>query len=317
MNTTEIERKKEKKLDRSHWMCRIQKFAFNIDAPTYYMGYCPFFWMTWLALLVSPFVALFNLVTIPATWAWVNTAEPVKEYRRTTREALESTPLQPSFAQMLQMQYMRDDELTGWDLWSPRAELFSNLTECKRIEVWLKQNPNWKKEWLAKAKAWDVAHIEAVHAYNKLKKVRAARLSKVNRLASTCGSAIFKVLIPLSIFLAVSGGGYGVYTIAIEISLASYVLALCILTLAAAAAVLANILWDALKTILDIRAKNKMAVEDDKIPTLTWWDKFCSKFSAVTEFIHDTVAITYKQECPLIIWGDETGPIQKRNKNTQ
>lgn len=314
MNTTEVERKKEKKLDRSHWMCRIQKFTFNIDAPTYYMGYCPFFWMTWLSLLVSPFVALFKLVTIPSVWAWKYTTEPVIEYRRTTREALESTPLQPSFKQMLQMQYMSADELTGWDLWSPRSELFYDLTECKRIEVWLNQNPNWKKEWLEKAKAWDKANDAAIYALSKLKKVRAARLTKVNRLASTCGSAIFKVLIPLLIFLGVSSGGYGLYTIAVKISLVTYVFAAYILTVGAAAVMFARILWDAIKTILDIRAKNKTVVEDDEAPTLTWWDKLVSKFSTVFEFIHDTVAITYKQECPLIIWGDETGPIQKRTK---
>jgi hypothetical protein len=98
MNTTEIERKKEKKLDRSHWMCRIQKFAFNIDASTFYMGYCPFFWMTWLALLVSPFVALFNFITIPSVWLWRSTTEPVKEYRTTSQANLRRTPLQPSLS---------------------------------------------------------------------------------------------------------------------------------------------------------------------------------------------------------------------------
>lgn len=30
-------RKKEKRIDRNHWMCRIQKFTFDIDATSFYM----------------------------------------------------------------------------------------------------------------------------------------------------------------------------------------------------------------------------------------------------------------------------------------
>ena len=311
--TTEIERKKEKKLDRSHWMCRIQKFAFNIDAPTFYMGYCPFFWMTWLALIVAPFVALFNFITIPSMWLWRSTTEPVKTYRTTSRARLEATPLQPSFEQMVYLKHNTPDTLGAYSIWNPRSNFLDSMTDCHRIAAWFVLNPNWKKEWLPQALEWETKRAEAAKAVDQAKRARVARLRTVNRLASTCGSAIFKVLIPVVIVALALTGIYGLYSLAITVSLASYIFAGTVLLFSAAAVILARILWDAFNTILDVRSKNKTVVEDE-FPSLTWWDKFTMKFSAVTDFIRDTVAITYKQECPLIIWGEETGPIEKRVK---
>ena len=65
MNTTVVEPKKEKKLDRNHWMCRLQKYVFNIDAEKTYFGFCPLFWMSWLALICLPSVFVAQKLLLP------------------------------------------------------------------------------------------------------------------------------------------------------------------------------------------------------------------------------------------------------------
>lgn len=317
MNTVEIERKKEKKLDRTHWMCRLQKFTFDIDAPTYYVGYCPFFWMTWLALLISPFRALFNLVTIPAVQIHAAISRPIKEYRRTTLIDLEMIPLRPSLEQMYAIRDLTIDSINATKLfWHSHNYSFSFgcITECKRIVVWLNQNPDWQTEWIPKAEDWHKAKVEAEAEAEIMRKKRVVRLAKANKFASMCGSTIFKVVIPLVICALVSFFCYGLYTISSVIRLSDFILAIAVFASFAGCFISTHILIDAIKTIHHIRSKNKIVVEDVKIPTLSCWDKFTARLAVAIEFIRDTVTVTYKQECPLIIWGDETSPIQKHVK---
>jgi hypothetical protein len=61
----ETERKKQKGINPNHWMCRIQKTVFNIDAPSFYMGYCPFFWMTWVAIVAFIPAMIWRYTVIP------------------------------------------------------------------------------------------------------------------------------------------------------------------------------------------------------------------------------------------------------------
>lgn len=313
MNTTEVERKKEKKLDRSHWMCCIQKYTFNIDAPTYYMGYCPFFWMTWAALLVFPFVALIKALSIPLAWTYNFATEPVIEYRTQSREALEATPLRPSFSQMLDIQYMNN--INAWDMWNPEDSRFYSHTDCKRIELWISQNPDWRKEWLPKAKAWHTSIIENEMIAKRAAAARRNRLRRVNVAVSLCGSLFFKVAIPTVIGLGIAGVVYLLGSLALTVAWHNYLAALSILAFCGASFILVRILCDAVVTISNIR-RAKMEANENHGPS--WiskiWFYTLDSISRIWEFVTDTITITYKQECPLIIWGEETGPIQKRNK---
>jgi hypothetical protein len=214
---------------------------------------------------------------------------------------------------MLRIQHYDAEALDAHDLWYRAGSLFNSLTDCIRIELWVKQNPTWKAEWLNKALEWQKQQIKADAEIEKAKRARDSKLRSVNKLASTCGAAVFKVLIPVLICAVVLAGLYGVYDMVTSISLVTWAYTFYIVTVSAATFVLAQILWDAGATLLNIYGSKKTVV-GDALPSLSLWDKFCIKFSGVSEFIRDTVSITYKQECPLIIWGEETGPIQKRVK---
>lgn len=316
MNTTKVERKKEKKLNREHWMCRIQKFSFNIDAPTFYMGYCPFFWMTWLALLVSPIVAVFRIVTLPTLWAWNRVSAIFVEKREISRTKLREIPLEPSWLQMLNLEYMSPTGLSEFDIYY--ARISRERTDCARIALWLSQNPAWKKTHLPAAKAKKKQIQEAEAARKAAARKREKTLRKVNAGASLCGSFIFKILIPTAILAAVSVVFYGLYQAALAITLVGTLWVAYHVAFISAALMSFYLLFNFLTIVKDIRdSKKTIVAEDEDSPGVLFrtLSKIGECFANSFEFIRDTVYITYKQECPLIIWGTETGPIQKRNKN--
>lgn len=300
-------RKKEKKIDRSHWMCKLQAFTFGIDAPTYYMGYCPFFWMTWVSLIALPFVLLFKLVTGPTVWLWDKFSTPYSEYKLAATLKLENTPVKPSYNAMLDIaeEFKKDKDIRfDYSLW-----IHARVINYKQVYLWLQENPNWRKIELPKAKEWLKVELERLQKEKERNLAKAKKLRKVNFFVASCGSLIFKIVIPICIAVVAAGVTWLLYQAAIVPSLCDYITVVGIASVLGFSYVLAKIVMDAFKiyfTYLDNNDKSFW------LTSLLRW--IIGGFVTVYEFISETVSMTYKQECPLIIWGEETGPIQKRTK---
>jgi hypothetical protein len=312
MSTSQVEPKKEKRIDRNHWMSRIQKFSFGIDAPTFYRGYCPFFWMTWAAVPAAPVVALAKIASVPLAWLWDQTTTPVIEYREVSRKTLLETPLQPSFVQFYRIQYLDEHDLTAPEF--TYTGVTSSHIDAKRMEVWFTQNPNWKVTHLPQALAqYDLYLAEEAKAAEAAK-ARTLRFRKVSNTMSLCGSVVFKWLIPLMILSAIGTVGVGVTKLIMTTSLASFLFAGSLLAFIGAGVTLIYLICSFIQIYREIGQARRQVVNTE--PNWFWRTLivFAEGFFNACSFLKETVQMTYKAECPMIIWGEETGPIEKRAK---
>jgi|688.fasta_scaffold04354_24 hypothetical protein len=322
MNNTEDIRKKEKKLNREHWMCRVQMYTFGIDAPNYYMGYCPFFWMTWVSLLVLPIVFL-GKTFVKLTSILIRPVTRYIDTRAKAREAeLIKTPLEPTYNTILDVYgvFGKDDFVLGLDGQKITLEDYSRLIFCydyvrdERFRLWFLQNPNWRDTHLEKARA-ERQRVEGEE--RERRKKREARNRKLSNVAGLCGRGLFKLLIPTVIIALGALAYYGIIKLCSVVELADVVLVFSIIGFIVAGFLACRILGDFLSTFVFTEpVKDKISrvlgriFDDGGI-----CDGLTNKIRNVREFIIDTVALTYKAECPLILWGDETGNITRRNKS--
>jgi hypothetical protein len=322
MNNTEDIRKKEKKLNREHWMCRVQMYTFGIDAPNYYMGYCPFFWMTWVSLLVLPIVFL-GKTFVKLTSILIRPVTRYIDTRAKAREAeLIKTPLEPTYNTILDVYgvFGKDDFVLGLDGQKITLEDYSRLIFCydyvrdERFRLWFLQNPNWRDTHLEKARA-ERQRVEGEE--RERRKKREARNRKLSNVAGLCGRGLFKLLIPTVIIALGALAYYCIIKLCSVVELADVVLVFSIIGFIVAGFLACRILGDFLSTFVFTEpVKDKISrvlgriFDDGGI-----CDGLTNKIRNVREFIIDTVALTYKAECPLILWGDETGNITRRNKS--
>lgn len=312
MKDTEDIRKKEKKINREHWMCRIQMYTFGIDAPTFYMGYCPFFWMTWVCVLMSPFALIWNIAFKPICSYGDRLSRATHEKRHASLQALYETPLQPSHSQLIDLSIYFSNEKVDkyWTNQVGDAISHTSWTNMVRIALWLNTNPDWRTTFLPDAKAWQEEQIKKEEA----KRERAKNLRKIGNVASVCGSTVFKGIIPAAILVA----AYYIYRllayVATNISLQDFVLALAILFSVIGFITAVPIIVDLIKVLSVSFSRRKSVTTEEKDP---WYVGPINAIGNAFTFVKDTVRMTYKQECPLIIWGDETGSITRRDKSNE
>lgn len=324
MNTTDEDiRKKEKKLDRNHWMCRIQKYTFNIDAPTFYMGYCPFFWMTWVSLLALPVVFIcktFYKFSSSRINPVLNHMEQRKMKHKTN---LMKIPLEPSWEIILSVYNVypkchgsvdRDIEIANY------IDFSSNRIIAERYRQWFLQNPNWRDTHVSKAREARKEYFERIQRENEKAKLRRlkreARSRKLASMASFCGRGLFKILIPSAIITLGVSVYYGLCKLFAMMTLQGVIGAFVIVCSLFSLALFIKIAIDFFSTVVFTRSLS------DKIRSLLFPifgdDGIAFKvFDAIRNFFsfaRDTVKFTYKAECPLIVWGEETGNITRRKK---
>lgn len=325
MENTEDIRKKEKKLSQYHWMCRIQKYTFGIDAPNYYMGYCPFFWMTWVSLLVFPIVFIgktaFKLTSAPVKPVF----KALNDRQKAKLKELSKVPLEPNFHVILNVYRAFGDEDSfiqcGEEITIENCSpwLFSApYSKAARIRLWFIQNPNWRQTHLEKARIEykeyrDRIEREEREAVERQKR-RDACNRKLSRTASMCGRGIFKVIIPTLILGLAVLVYLAVAKLIAIITLQAFILALSLAFSILAGIITTKILFDFCFTFVFTEKLTKKLT-----PLLAYFFaddgllfKIIDKTKEMWVFVKDTVALTYKAECPLIVWGDETGKITKR-----
>lgn len=310
MDTTEENiRKKQKGIDKNHWMCKVQKFSFGIDAEKFYMGYCPFFWMTWVALIASPFIAVFHathfVIGRPLLFVFDKLFSTVKEKKIAYIEEKNNTPIVPSYAIL--------NEVKDFETFSPfdiyyLCDTINTMSEADRILLWFEQNPDWRETHLPTAveaiKRFKIAEKEK----KKRTQERAAAIRKLISKVNFCGRFIAKVLIPVCIILA----GVGLYWLAAKIigviTLLGLVQSFTFLMFFGAIVMVVALVIDFCNCVKETRYRKW---QDGVTPKQGIISKAFYKVLAVIGFIVETVEMTYKKECPLIIWGEETTPITK------
>lgn len=333
-------RKKEKKIDSNHWMCKIQKFVLGIDATKQYVGYCPFFWMTVLCLFLFPIFCIFRGFMIGcvkvATFMDSILTQPIhtkvvqrKEYKK---EELRKIPLAPN-DQMLRMMFLNGDDLKEQEYTLENAIAYCDRMadyswlECQRIALWMEQNPTWKETHYPDAQkridiAWEAAKAKN-EAEEKRKKEWEATKRRLIMKGAFCGKLLFKVA-------AVAALGFGAFLIYcglykavtivqphVWLEVFSFGCIISAIILFIKIAVCEFIFF-----IENTESKCLLYTDYKETELRLIFKPFAWTFNAIGWvfnlmvntgiFFKEAIGILYKEECPLIVWGDETGPIEKR-----
>lgn len=350
MNTETVERKKEKKLDRNHWMCRVQKYTFGIDAPTFYMGYCPFFWMTWLAVIAFLPVAIVKNLVRPIDKAYDFVfREPTQKLVAKRKEVKLQKELVQEPPLSIIAEIFRHEDLQGvnWAELVPDTKVFDEVKHdvffCPSVRSFdvaasyvrfLIANPNFIAEngerAVQEVEARRLARQAAEEREQELARKRHERaerrrkfFNKVARKISICGPLIFKILIPAVIIAA------GLFVLSLlgylmaKVPLIAYVQGFLLVNALAIAFLSGKLFCSAISIWLENRERSgKDSIGDKLGEILEWvfthieksWEWVKDVAFNIIDFTATTVSVSYKQECPMIIWGDETGPIEKRKK---
>lgn len=338
----ETERKYQKGLNRAHWMCRIQKWAFGIDAPSFYVGYCPFFWMTWLALLAAPFVLsgkiLGFLYSKLETWCsshldeWEKKREERPKVPKPPKPKRKATPKKPHD------KFFKDvwNWIYNYGVKPEEAMSYGLEWHCKpdtpRLRAWFMENPDWLQEMEAAKARLDKLAEETRARETRRQDQEKARKESWNRIAcraSTFGRMIARVivfaLIPLTcwgIFLlgqwlgenwwtALKWAGMFLLTTTIIFSLG--------LALTKLEKWLTNADWSGERAEAIGEKLNTWSNTTGRF--FTWIGHgihWCGKtITDILTFLGTTVKLTYKAECPMIIWGNETTPITPKTNEIE
>lgn len=344
-------RKKEKKLNSNHWMCKIQKYTLGIDAPKFYMGYCPFFWVTVLCLFLFPFILVFRGIVgvLSKIDEWTNkffatrVHPKISERREYKTGELRKIPLLPK-DHMLRTLFINYDRLVeekyplvGMVRYCDFDNIYSTL-EIERMALWFAHNPTWKETHYPDAQkrlddARELAKAKLAKAEEKRKKREAFKRKLINK-GAFCGKLLFKVGVVAAIAVLAVGIYFGCYKAFTTIPLHMFLQAISIVSFIGAGIVLGKIILNEIELLVENSESKSFWYKDYQDTELRLFFKpfglivkgiilIVKGIVAVVEFIQrafafgkEAIGMMYKEECPLILWGDETGPIEKRNKET-
>lgn len=313
----EIERKKEKRIDRSHWMSKVQKYIFGIDAPTFYSGYCPFFWMTVLALAVSPVIVTILLIVTPIRWIFEKVDKLTTKHSQKSTKARRSQPLEPSFTQFITLaKHFNAGEFEGPKAGNYLATMLyswgntKSYLDAERIELWLTQNPNWMDTHVPAARIKYDAWKESEKKKKEKDALRTQRIRKLINKVSIVGKIIFKCVIPLAILMVGTGVGWLLYLFFISVNVQG------LITFATAIGIIVGVALTVGAIILPFAyiswVKTEVLPHKSEKKGLNIPERLIDWTCNTIDFLKEIVYMTYKSECPMIVWGEETGPIVKR-----
>ena len=301
------EKKKQKGLNPDHWMCRIQKTVFGIDAQTTYMGYCPFFWMTWLALILYAPSLFWNCIIVPLHKLLCKNVNPLIKLFDAKMESNRQKRIDRGTCPSKDLYRLRTcDDLVSWNYntssikdlteylydgcWVTRHQYW---TDCRAWASWFYNNQNW-------VSVYDLAQPKIIARKEKFESVKQNTCSLLSKV-TFIGPLLVKIIVPaliLTVVCLLSIGLWKLTLYALAIDLSSYLLAASVILFLIALVLLVIVAGDFIKTFIFANL-GKGLKSMLRIVILPF------------EFLYETVKIAYKQECPMIIWGDETTPITK------
>jgi len=291
MNT---ERKYRKQINKDGWMCSVQKWSFGKRTPTF-VGYCPFFWFTWLCIFISPLVLVgkfFEFLTNLAVSCWpVSSPQKVKKVKRPSDmniiayyEKLNSNP-KPSESELINF----------------------NICMFPDVRTWIKVTPNWEDI----AKSLIAKRDRAIEREEKKRQRQAKLQASIKKFAYLSGFIVKPIL-----FLLALAAGYVVLSISWlfvqQITWGVVIACGELLGLSLVATIVVSLfsrLFGKVKLKWSSIPEKPIKYEEGCVA-----NKILECVGNVFGFIKETVGMLYTRECPLIEWGEESKRIEKINK---
>lgn len=282
MSTT-IERKYRKQVNSHGWMRKLQTWTWAESTP-HFVGYCPFFWFTWLCLLLIPITLVLKTVAfafrlvfsaIPATF-WITRPLPerlLEFYKDVRRFGI--------------------NEVRTWNSY-------------RSVFKWIDITPDWENCILAIiAKQEKKAEKEAVREPKRAK--------FANRMARYSGYIVKPILAAVAIFILYLAlpklwkGMTWLWTLILSVTWDDF---LFMAKAAGFAAIIVAILYVLVYLLVRFIEGIRGCPKCPEKITLTY--KAGLALSSGVDFLLETVAALYTSECPLIEWGDHSAPIERR-----
>ena len=305
-------RKKQKKMSRNGWMARFYTWTFG--APPRFTGYCPLFWTIWICVILSPFVLIgkiFEFLIKLAITFFEPTEADLKAKRQQQEEEEKAERRRKPLDEEIVELYEFTQKYPDYELYS--AAIHTDVRNC--AIQWAYETPNWK-DFYPQAKA-NVDRGEAQEkAWEERRRVRKAQMDKIVHYLS------FAVK-PLLVLSAVFAGFFIYKFVAIVVGMITFGQVVFWATCIGIAAVTVGALilgsLGIYKVGCIVSDKLDSRPEKPVKPKRTYFlfDRVLRGIVEGISFVFETIRMTYKKECPLIIWtNDETGPIEKRRTKT-
>ena len=279
----ETERKYSKQVNENGWMRKFQVWCFG-DLVPHFVGYCPFFWFTWICVFISPLI-LFGKIFEPVGRVFLKLVE-VKRHQ----------PKRPNDGAIMAYYeaYCRGDQ--------------DDMACYQNVIDWIKITPNWEecaKLLIAKYKA----------AKERARRKKEARERFKARFAKLIGNYGGYIVRPLLFVVSIVAAYYLWRGIVILISMITLSLLVWI------GKILVGGLFACLVLSLLFRFVVMPAIEyynrcprgkEKPIKSTYFWRTIGEGIAAGATFCIDTVAMLYTRECPLIEWSDKDSSIKRR-----
>lgn len=280
----EIERKYRKPVNANGWMRKLQRWAWGKATPKF-VGYCPFFWFTWLTLLLSPVVLVVK--TVGFIFRFIGSAIP---------ESLSTRKPSDDLIVEFYAAYLRFglEEIKEW-------------AEFDDVYEWIVVTPDWEN--CAKAILAKRAKKAEKRAVAEPKQARwAKRLARYSGLIvkTFLSGAVIAVL-----YLSARPIWRGIIFLCHFFGSLSWSDLLWMAKVGGVAVLIVCGLWALVGILARIIEGLRICPKcPDKIG-LSY--RLGLVVRSGVEFFFETIAALYTRECPLIEWDDHNEPIQRRN----
>lgn len=289
---TNVERKYRKQVNKNGWMARLQRFCFGKTAPQF-TGYCPFFWFTWFCLLFFPLIMAVRIVFLA-----VSVSRSLMRRFKSTAARRPKDSLLLSFYQ----NYLEAVTNLGSPVNAMEWENRVNTEEVYgKVLDWIAQTPDWENC----AKQVLLRHQQREEKKQQRQVVNAKRTLWLSKY----GGYVTKPLLAIiAIFISYWVVKMWLFVMPF-ITLHDLAVASGVLLAVLVAVTIIALIFEAI--VRSVKWFRKCPKDPDRIG---FWRKIRNGFVVATDFIEETVGTIYTRECPLIEWGDESGPIT-RNGN--
>lgn len=280
-----------KQVNKNGWMVGLQRLCFGENTPKF-SGYCPFFWFTWLCLLIFPIALFVRLVGFVFRGIF------------SIAGRFESTKInRPKDSQLIDfyeyyVQYDRDlNKIKSRDY---LVDFFEDVLE------WIEVTPDWEN-----CVKQAIIDRDKERARNVQRQARSdARAVFLRRMANYAGYVVKPILAVAGIVVTY----YFVLAVKFLISHVTLPELVLVGKLSGFALAVVAVMMGIVRVIKAIIAHNRKC---PKIPGKRGLlrkigDAIESGICAAGDFLIDTIETIYTRECPLIEWGEESEPIQRR-----
>jgi len=311
MNDDSI-KKYGKKVNKNGWQARLYRWAWNKEPK--FKGYCPFFHVTWITLLLSPFIFVGRFFYACGEYLSQIFEEKYQNYK-TSKDDSESQVAAPYIGDAFLIKLFENEKELSDPFFKDNSEYILKSIDMdvrcyaekygRKVETvkrWLKQNPEWR-ELYPGAKL----RVEAYRKRLEEQQVKEERRKEALKAKIQECRWVMKVLS----WLGIGAGAYGLAKLAIIFPWVSFLQSLLTAVIIVVSAILVfallcGIIYGIFRVV---RLGFKEAFGDGTFLREVVWDGIKEGGA----FLIESVKMFYTEQCPMITWTEnESGPIEKR-----